>query len=131
MPNLSNLFTCLFKKGTSQEKAQPPPYTTQREAESGPIKAFETPQWKWSNAECKEWLLSYLIDKLQYDRAKAESLVAKLKGDGTVMYCRDYEEWRILLGKWQAKGVYIILFALRREEGAVPQGTDLRHWAVK
>lgn len=51
-----------------------------------------------------------------------------LNGFGPNIYSRLCSEWKDILGKDDGLGVYNLVFATRRANGAVPRNTSFAHW---
>jgi len=135
MPRLSTLLRGVRRRVTtcavSFSTSPPPSYKSIEEEidiNRQRIEASDVPQWRWSNAQCREWLIAVLVTYLNYNNTDAFDLAENLHGFGPNLYLRSVESWIKILGDDEGRGVYSILFEVRRQKGAVPKGMRMRHW---
>lgn len=102
-------------------KSDPPPYSN--------IKAFDAPQWLWSQAECQEWITAIHVTYLNYEPKKARAKAAKFEGFGPTLFGNTLSIWRSVLGS-DADGhaIFSLIFSLRDELGAMPANTTFPHY---
>jgi hypothetical protein len=137
--SLSNLQAAFTKPRTTTENTSPPPpySTSQNPTNTSPIqsiKATDVPQWLWSNAQCRAWIATVCEDLLGYSDENAEMIASNFAGFGPRLFSMEIEHWHSLLGKnvvgkniADAESVYALVFGLRREKGAIPEGTTYTH----
>ncbi|PMD29687.1 hypothetical protein L207DRAFT_593254 [Hyaloscypha variabilis F] len=95
---------------------------------SEPIKPTDTPQWAWTNGQCKEWLFAVCYETLGLSGEEAKTISDKFDGFGPVIYCMGRKDWMKLLGTSnRANSVYAMVLNLAREPGAVPHGLTIKH----
>ncbi len=92
------------------------------------IRASSTPQWSWSNKECKAWLVAVLVEYCGRDeegaRGTAETVFAT-GGFGPSLYLMTSETWMRYLGQRDGNLVYSLLLACKNKRGAVPRNVRL------
>jgi hypothetical protein len=72
--------------------------------------------------------MAVLVTYLNYTNTDALAVAKNLHGFGPNLYLRSMETWMKLLGNDEGRGVYAIIFGVRREKGAVPKGMKMQHW---
>jgi hypothetical protein len=91
------------------------------------IRAVDTPQWSWSNIQCREWLTAVLVEYCNRDPAVARELADNMFADGGFgprLYTTKLVTWEGYVGKRDAEGIHGLL-SLRKEEGAVPASVKI------
>ncbi|CAG8975396.1 hypothetical protein HYALB_00011477 [Hymenoscyphus albidus] len=116
----------LNRNKTSKEEAPPPYHSTS--AFSSKIKAKHTPQWRWSNHQCKEWITAVLVTYLNLPLAEAEAKASQFEGFGPSLFERDHAWWEWFLGDGVGSPVFSLIFSLRDEPGALPEGITYDHY---
>jgi hypothetical protein len=116
----------LRKKPISKDGA-PPSYEAISNNGSVQIQARKTPQWTWSNAQCREWLTAVMIDCFGSSTDEAAEVAKGWKGFGPNIYLMTCGSWKELLGEQRGVGLYTILLCVREKKGACPRNINLRH----
>jgi len=141
MPSLSTLRK-LFKRKSDKE-SQPPPYSAQERPqfsnnENGLAKntytylrfhnitARSTPQWRWTNAECRAWIFEVLVKYLGHTNQAACQKAEKFVGFGPALWSLDREAWEQYLGEVEGQSVFRLLVSMCREFGTIPRGVAFR-----
>lgn len=86
------------------------------------IQASDTPQWLWSNAQCRAWLYAVCITYLDYTEEAAHAEAARFKGMGVYLYSRNRHGWTTKMGQENGTSVYNLLISQASKPGAVPPG---------
>ncbi|KAE9376295.1 hypothetical protein N431DRAFT_462140 [Stipitochalara longipes BDJ] len=134
---LRRYFARVFNAHPSGDSS-PPPYTPSQSAllqsvpdytaTANPIMPTDTPQWVWTNAECKEWLFAVCYENLGLSGEESKAISDNFDGFGPVIYCMDQTDWKKLLGtNHRANGVYAMVYNLMSAPGAVPPGLIIKH----
>ncbi|KAE9365153.1 hypothetical protein N431DRAFT_496302 [Stipitochalara longipes BDJ] len=92
------------------------------------IRAADTPQWAWSNAQCREWLAAVLVEYCNRDPVVARELADNMFADGGFgprLYTTKLVTWEGYVGKRDAEGIHGLLLSLRKEKGAVPASVKI------
>jgi hypothetical protein len=95
------------------------------------IKASDVPQWRWSNLQCRQWLIAVFTTYLNYSEADALAAAKRFDGFGANMYGTTFDGWQKIFGSSAGAGIFNLIFAARREEGAVPKSVNFPHWKSK
>jgi hypothetical protein len=103
----------IFDIGTKSRKATTPNQATDSKAppsysehnilspkELKKVKAFaaSTPQWRWSNAECRAWITAVCVSYLNTTMEEAEIRAARYDGFGTNLWWMSSVRWKQLCG---------------------------------
>lgn len=94
------------------------------------IRAADTPQWTWSNAQCRDWVTEVLVEYCsrdrKYAREKADSVFAK-GGFGPRIYNLRKESWRHHLGVEDGQSMYSLVTSLwkNKDVGNCVLGADV------
>lgn len=118
------------KQAKTADDTQPPPYSlaeTSLSKQPLNIKASETPQWLWSNAQCRAWIAAVCIEYLQYSERDAYAAAEGVKGFGPRLFGMRLQEWTQILGNADGYSVYTLVFSIARKKGAVPASTTFAH----
>ena len=91
--------------------------------------ASKVPQWKWSTKECRDWLRAVCVVYFNFSLQEAEASAMKFEGFGATLYMKIRDSWMGLLGE-NGRGLYGLLFGLRRKRGAVPKSMKLLNWPL-
>lgn len=115
------------KKSNPQNEQDPPTYF---EVVYGQykIKATDTPRWKWTQPQCRAWLVATLTTSLGNSEMEALRKAETFVGSGPYMWNLHCFQWEGRLGEAEGSTVYNVLLASRRKRGAVPKGVDFPHW---
>ena len=92
------------------------------------IRASDTPQWAWSNVQCREWLAAVLVEYCNRDLTVARQLADNMFADGGFgprLYTTKLVTWEGYVGKRDAEGIHGLLLSLRKEKGAVPASVKI------
>jgi hypothetical protein len=92
------------------------------------IRASDTPQWAWSNAQCREWLAAVLIEYCNRDPEVARDMADKMFEDGGFgprLYTTKLVTWERFVGVRDAECIHGLLVSLRKEKGAVPPSVKI------
>jgi hypothetical protein len=92
------------------------------------IRAADTPQWAWSNVQCREWLAAVLVEYCNRDPVVARELAENMFADGGFgprLYTTKLVTWEGYVGKRDAEGIHGLLLSLRKEKGAVPASVKI------
>jgi hypothetical protein len=131
LSNLRQLFT--KPTTTNGDTSAPPAYSASQKPTNTPsnqsIEATDVPQWLWSNTQCRAWIAAVCEDLLAYSDGNAEIIASNFSGFGPRLFSINIEHWNSLLGNnvigkiiADAESVYALIFSLRREKGAIPEG---------
>lgn len=88
-------FASMLKSLRLASDQNPPPY--QMYSQLG-IKATDTPQWLWSNVECRAWLTAVGVTLLNMSIDEAEGYADSFEGSGTYIYNWNCQAWHRLYG---------------------------------
>jgi hypothetical protein len=98
---------------TSQTKTQAPPpsydETTNAMATPPTICASDTPKWRWTRSQCREWIYAVLTEYCERDKFSAQQRASKFEGFGANLYMTTWEEWYEMLGLAEARAVYALI----------------------
>lgn len=89
------------------------------------IKATDIPQWRWTNAQCIEWLTAVFTVYAGYDQKTAEAKAKEFRGFGPRLWQMGRGDWYVWLGVEVGGCVYIILMEMYPEKGTHPKGITL------
>jgi hypothetical protein len=92
------------------------------------IRASDTPQWAWSNSQCREWLTAVLIEYCNRDPVVARETADKMFADGGFgprLYTTKLVTWERFVGVRDAECIHGLLVSLRKEKGAVPASVKI------
>lgn len=56
--------------------------------------ASKTPQWRWTNTQCRDWIKAVCIWYLGYDEEDAQKVSSKFKGFGDTLYGNTHRVWK-------------------------------------
>jgi hypothetical protein len=133
------------RKKSTKEDSPPPPYAEgdlillEQAHASGieqvstlgtEIKATDTPQWIWTNAQCRAWIFAVCSKNLGLGVEESKIISEKFEGYGPNIYCLKFENWVDIFGSdnpSRAESVYSTILGLQDEEGAVPKTIRLQH----
>ncbi|KUJ18015.1 uncharacterized protein LY89DRAFT_668212 [Mollisia scopiformis] len=76
-----------FLRRRRDSQKEPPPYT--EDIASKPtrsIKATDSPQWRWTEAQCQEWFAAVFVRFLEKSPEEAARLSRSIKGWGPSIY---------------------------------------------
>jgi len=95
-----------------------------RQSPDTSIQATDVPQWRWTNSQCKEWLVEVLVVYCGKSRVAAEELAKHFQGFGPTLYRIKPSYW----GKWLgADGRAICALLFEMQPNAVPKGIIFDH----
>lgn len=85
--------------------------------------ASETPQFRWTNTQCRAWIQAVAIWYLGYDEKLARTAANLFNGFGPTLFAYDVPNWEGLFNENndEANSVHSLVFSLRNEEGALPK----------
>jgi hypothetical protein len=92
----------------------------------GKIKASDIPQWKWTNKECRQWLVKVLVEYCSIEKDAADAEAKKFEGFGPILYLMELHEWMDWLGR-KGQAIHSILVPVRHTKGAVPTSFTIKH----
>lgn len=108
----------------------PPPYREPPFTYDG-IKASDTPQWLWSEAECQAWIIAFCVTSFNMSICEAERAAKWYEGSGACIYGLDDDSWRTLVPGDRGTSLCNFLMSRRNEKGAVPKDVIFRHFERK
>ncbi|KAH7389192.1 hypothetical protein BKA64DRAFT_758385 [Cadophora sp. MPI-SDFR-AT-0126] len=91
------------------------------------ITAYSTPQWRWSNAQCRAWLTQVLITYGGRPSPVAHRLADSFHGWGPNLYMKEWKEWNAWLGA-DGQAIFALLMEEHGKEGAVPREVEIEHY---
>ncbi|KAH9208195.1 hypothetical protein DL95DRAFT_450013 [Leptodontidium sp. 2 PMI_412] len=91
------------------------------------ITAASTPQWRWSNTQCRAWLTEVLIVYGGRPSPVAHRLADGFRGWGPNLYMKEWKEWNSWLGA-DGQAIFALLMEEHRKEGAVPKEVEIEHY---
>lgn len=94
------------------------------------IQASSTPQWRWTNAQCRDWITLVLTKYSGKEPETARALAKQFKGFGPNLYILSWTEWDAWLGP-DGQAIFAILMEVRDEKGAVPSTVEVPHYATR
>jgi hypothetical protein len=110
----------------SSNKIEPPQY--EPFSRNG-IKATDTPQWLWSNKQCRSWIIAVCVTLLNNSVEQAEEKAARFRGFRPAIFENELEEWtEIFQDEADVASVYGLVLGQTHEKGAVPRGLSFDHW---
>jgi hypothetical protein len=91
--------------------------------------AASTPQWRWSNAECRAWITAVCVSYLNTTMAEGEIRAARYDGFGANLWSMGWTRWKEICGGNADEGtsMFNLLFGLRMEKGTVPKGMKINY----
>jgi hypothetical protein len=92
------------------------------------IKASSTPQWRWTNAQCQDWITLVLTEYSGKEPETARGLADEFLGFGPNLYLMSWKEWHAWLGA-DGQAIFAILMEVHGEKGAVPSQVEIPHYA--
>ena len=92
------------------------------------VKASSTPQWRWTNAQCREWITLVLTEYSGKEPKTARGLADEFLGFGPNLYLMSWKEWHAWLGA-DGRAIFAILVEVHGEKGAVPSQVEIPHYA--
>jgi hypothetical protein len=92
------------------------------------IKAYDTPQWLWTNAQCQAWITAYCVEMLSFDLSRAEGIARDFRGAGTTIYTMKIEFWKRRMGELEGITIFNYLCSVFRKDGAVPDHIMIPHF---
>ena len=92
------------------------------------VKASSTPQWRWTNAQCREWITLVLTEYSGKEPKTARGLADEFLGFGPNLYMMSWKEWHAWLGA-DGQAIFAILMEVHGEKGAVPSQVEIPHYA--
>lgn len=119
-----NLFRRRNDKCQCRTMQHPPSYTP-HDANRHIKLASDIPQWRWSNIECRAWLIAVCTTYLSWSMDDALAAAQKFNGFGPDIYLMRIANWEELLGVGNARGVYTLLLQVR--DSAVPENIQMGH----
>jgi hypothetical protein len=126
MPRRSLFSWLKSPKPKDNEQATPPPYTTE---DQHAIKATDTPQWLWTNLQCREWIFAVCLDNLGLCVEECQEIADMFEGYGPSIYSNNVFFWEELFGsRARANAVFSQIFAVRNKKGALPPGITYDHF---
>jgi hypothetical protein len=93
------------------------------------IRASSTPQWRWTNAQCQDWITLVLTEYSGKDPETARSLADEFMGFGPNLYMLGWKEWHAWLGV-DGQAIFAILMEVHGEKGAVPSQVEIPHYVM-
>jgi len=125
------------KASLDHEDQSPPPYnhtealsddtiirlthTPRPKKKAHSIKATDVPQWKWTEAECREWYKLVFMTYLSISRFEAADLANSIDGWGPSIFSRSESQWIYILGEGRGIAMHTLIVSVRRNKGAVPR----------
>jgi hypothetical protein len=97
------------------------------------ILAASTPQWRWSNAECRAWITAVCVSYLNTTMAEGETRAARYDGFGSNLWSVSSSGWKRICGGNVDEGssIFNLLFGLKKAKGTVPKGMKINHDKVE
>ena len=93
------------------------------------IKATDTPQWLWSNEQCRSWIVAVCVTLLNNSVEEAEEKAARFRGFGPMIFESEKEGWtNILQDNADVISVYGLVLGQTHKKEAVPRGLSFDHW---
>ncbi|KAG4440852.1 hypothetical protein IFR05_003665 [Cadophora sp. M221] len=93
------------------------------------ITAGSTPQWRWSNTQCRAWLAEVLIVYGGRPSPVAHRLADGFRGWGPNLYMKEWKEWNSWLGA-DGQAIFALLMEEHAKEGAVPKEVEIEHYVL-
>ena len=129
IPGIGGLIRKVKSKSSAKEPAplpSPPPYKIESKSNPPPaklqsIKASDTPQFLWMNAQCREWLFKVLIEycgRSVKSANEAVEVVFGAGGFGPLMYFLSEDTWKEAVGWSDGASIYRLLLTVMDEEDA-------------
>lgn len=91
------------------------------------ITAHSTPQWRWTNTQCRHWLTQVLITYGGRPSPVAHRLADSFHGFGPNLYMKEWKEWNAWLGA-DGQAIFALLMEEHGKEGAVPREVEIEHY---
>jgi hypothetical protein len=120
----------MFTNRPTQEK--PPVYASNSPLARGPwphsqdIAAFDVPQWKWSNEQCRTWIYKSVIEQFGWSETRALGAAVRFKGCGIKIFTSNDRCWELVMGSAvEGRSLRSFIFSVRNEKGAVPRGARI------
>ena len=127
LPKFLRTLRTKFWKSSSEKKALPC-YEEISKRDPAPENfkriASKVPQWKWSTNECRRWLRAACVVYFNFSLEEAEASAEKFEGFGATLYLKTQASWIEILGE-NGRGLYGLIYSLRRKRGAVPKNIKL------
>jgi hypothetical protein len=115
----------LLESQASSSNTDPPPYESSLRIG---IKATDTPQWLWSNEQCRSWIIAVCVTLLNNSLEEAEEKAKRYRGFGPSIFENNIEAWKsIFQNEYDSESVYSLVMSKRDESGAVPLGWTYPH----
>jgi hypothetical protein len=98
--------------GTKNSKQESPPSyeeTTHIPNANPIICASATPKWRWTNAQCQEWIYAVLTELCGRNEDYAREKSQKFEGFGIELYTKGYHKWIEYLGEADGRGIYTLI----------------------
>jgi hypothetical protein len=122
----------MFTNRTTQDNLKPPVYASNSPLARGPwphsqdIAAFDVPQWKWSNEQCRTWIYKSVIEQFGWPGNRALEAAVRFKGCGIKIFTSNDRCWELVMGSAvEGRSLRSFIFSVRNEKGAVPRGTRI------
>jgi hypothetical protein len=91
------------------------------------IQSLDTPQWEWSNAQCREWLCAVLL-YCGRDSQHALKKSRRFHGSGVNMFCMDISRSALLLSSEKHMTTTYWFMEKAYKSGTVPEGYILNNF---
>lgn len=103
---------------------QPPPYAAE---EPGPntraiIQHSDTPQWEWTQSQCRAWLHAVMSHYFELDADMARVYATHFEGAGPNLYLYTFPQWSAIMGTNRAAALYSMIATRGNNKGGVPKG---------
>ncbi len=90
------------------------------------IRATDTPKWRWTQSQCREWIAAVLMTYLEYSPCDAATTAGKFIGCGPNIYLSGVDSWAIILKSHiRAQAIRALIMTRRNRWGAVPWGIQI------
>lgn len=96
--------------------------------------AYDPPQWKWNNAQCRTWVAAVLVVHLGKSQEEAHKLAGKFRGCGPGLWTKSRYEWAQWLGYDEGLSVSDMMlghYVRRKKTGAIPKAVMIPQWKRK
>lgn len=81
-----------------------------------PASASDIPQWRWTNKQCRGWIVKVLVQYAEKDRELAEVLAENFIEFGPSVHLTRPEWWRYHMRE-QGNNIHALLIELQSEKG--------------
>lgn len=105
------------------------PQTPDPDSQPKKITASSTPQWRWTNTQCRAWLADVLIEYGGRPSPEAHRVAQGFKGWGPNLYMKEWKAWNSWLGA-DGQAIFALLMEEHEKEGAVPREVEILHYIL-